>query len=141
MPNIDTNIMYMKIAYEIATQSYCERRQVGSVIVKNGQIISDGFNGTPSGFDNCCEIDPSTTKPEVLHAEANALAKVGKSTNSSEGSTMYVTLSPCFECSKLLIQFGIEKVYYCEEYRDLSGIDLLNKKGIKVERIILDDNN
>jgi dCMP deaminase len=141
MPNIDRNIMYMKIAYQIATQSYCERRKVGSVLVKNGQIISDGFNGTPESFDNCCEIDPDNTKPEVLHAEANALAKVGKSTNSSYGATMYVTLSPCFECSKLLIQFGIKEVYYSEEYRDLSGIALLKKKGIKVERIILDDNN
>lgn len=141
MPNIDRNIMYMKIAYEIASQSYCERRKVGAVIVKDGQIISDGYNGTPSGFDNCCEIDPDTTKPEVLHAEANALAKVGKSTNSSEGSTMYITLSPCYECAKLLIQFGINEVYYCEEYRDLKGVELLKTKGIKVEQIKLDANN
>lgn len=141
MPNIDRNIMYMKIAYQIASQSYCVRRKVGSVLVKDGQIISDGYNGTPSGFDNCCEINPETTKPEVLHAEANALAKVGKSTNSSDGSTMYITLSPCYECSKLLIQFGIKEVYYCEEYRDLSGVELLKRKGIKVERIIIDADN
>jgi dCMP deaminase len=141
MPNIDRNKMYMKIAYEIAKQSYCVRRKVGSVLVKDGQIISDGYNGTPSGFDNCCEVNPDLTKKEVLHAEANALAKVGKSTNSSEGSTMYITLSPCYECSKLLIQFGITEVYYCEEYRDLSGVDLLKESGIKVERIILDADN
>jgi len=141
MPNIDRNIMYMKIAYQIASQSYCVRRQVGSVLVKNGQIISDGYNGTPAGFDNCCEVNPDKTKPEVLHAEANALAKVGRSTNNSDGSTMYITLSPCYECSKLLIQFGIKEVYYCEEYRDLSGVELLKKSGVKVKRILLDVNN
>jgi len=141
MPNIDRNKMYMKIAYEIANQSYCVRRKVGSILVKDKQIISDGYNGTPAGFDNVCEIDKNTTKKEVLHAELNALAKVGKSTNSSDGVTMYITLSPCQNCSSMIIQFGIKHVYYCEEYRDLSGVEMLKKAGVKVERIILDDNN
>ena len=141
MPNIDRNKMYMRIAKEIAKQSYCERKKVGSVLVKDNQIISDGYNGMPSGMTNCCEIDENTTKKEVLHAEANALAKVGKSTNSADGSTIYITMSPCFECSKLLIQFGIKSVFYGEKYRSTEGLNLLKEKGIKVEQIELDDNN
>ena len=128
----------MEVAYQFAKCSYAERRQVGAVIVKDGQIISFGYNGTPNGFDNCCEVD-DTTKREVLHAESNAISKVAQSTISSTGATLYVTTSPCFDCSKLIIQSGIKKVYWTEAYRDLSGIELLKKANIEVERIHLKD--
>jgi dCMP deaminase len=130
---------YMQMAEIWATNSYAERNQVGALIVKDNMIISDGYNGTPAGFDNRCEIEMSdgtlTTKPEVLHAEANAITKIAKSTQSSDGSTLYVTLSPCPECAKLIIQSGIKRVVYKNLYRKTEGIDLLEKAGIKVERI------
>ena len=129
---------YLKMAEIWASNSHAVRSKVGALIVKNGMIISDGYNGTPHGFDNCCEInleDKLVTKPEVLHAEANAITKVAKSTNSSEGSTLYITLSPCLECAKLIIQSGIKRVVYKEEYRIKDGIDLLKKAGIEVEQI------
>ena len=142
---------YLQMARIWATNSHAVRNKVGALIVKDGMIISDGYNGTPSGFDNCCEIEERTwdldsegdyseyvhlvTKPEVLHAEANAITKVAKSTNSSEGSTLYVTLSPCLECAKLIIQSGIKRVVYFEEYRNTAGIELLKKAGIEIEQI------
>tara|TARA_B100000900_G_scaffold416279_1_gene451005 strand:+ start:15048 stop:15479 length:432 start_codon:yes stop_codon:yes gene_type:complete len=134
MPKLEIKKVYMEVAYQFAKCSYAERRQVGAVIVKDGQIISFGYNGTPNGFDNCCEVD-DTTKREVLHAESNAISKVAQSTISSTGATLYVTTSPCFDCSKLIIQSGIKKVYWTEAYRDLSGIELLKKANIEVERI------
>ena len=115
-----------------AGNSYCVRRKVGALLVKDQMIISDGYNGTPSGFENCCEIDENTTKPYVLHAEANAITKVAKSSNSSLGSTLYVTASPCMECAKLIIQSGIKRVVYRREYRITDGIDLLKRAGIEV---------
>ena len=138
MPKLEIKKVYMEVAYQFAKCSYAERRQVGAVIVKDGQIISFGYNGTPNGFDNCCEVD-DTTKREVLHAESNAISKVAQSTISSTGATLYVTTSPCFDCSKLIIQSGIKKVYWTEAYRDLSGIELLKKANIEVERIHLKD--
>jgi dCMP deaminase len=118
-----------------AKNSYCKRRQVGALIVKDRMIISDGYNGTPAGFENICEDENGVTKPYVLHAEANAISKVAKSGNSSEGSTLYVTASPCLECSKLIIQAGIKRVVYRDEYRLTDGIDLLKRAGIEVEKI------
>lgn len=111
--------------------SYCQRRKVGALVVKNHMIISDGFNGTPSGFENVCE-ENDVTKPYVLHAEANAITKLARSHNSSEGATLYVTASPCLECSKLIIQAGIKRVIYGEQYRLLDGIELLKRAGIEV---------
>ena len=134
MPKLKIEKVYMEVAYQFAKCSYAERRQVGAVIVKDGAIISFGYNGTPNGFDNCCEVN-DTTKREVLHAESNAISKVAQSTISSTGATLYVTTSPCFDCAKLIIQSGIKKVYWTEAYRDLSGIDLLKKANIEVERI------
>ena len=115
--------------------SYCKRRQVGALIVKDRMIISDGFNGTPSGFENICEDENGVTKPYVLHAEANAITKVAKSGNNSDGSTLYVTSSPGLECSKLIIQSGIKRVVYQEEYRLTDGIDLLRRAGIEVIKL------
>ncbi len=126
---------YLEMAEVWAKNSYCKRRQVGALIVKNRMIISDGYNGTPSGFENICEDENGVTKPYVLHAEANAITKVAKSGNSSEGATLYVTASPCLECSKLIIQAGIKRVVYKDEYRLTDGVDLLRKAGIEVERI------
>ena len=126
---------YMEMASVWATNSYCKRRQVGALLVKDRMIISDGYNGTPSGFENVCEDENGVTKPYVLHAEANAISKVAKSGNSSEGSTLYVTASPCLECSKLIIQAGIKRVVYRDEYRLTDGIDLLKRAGIEVEKI------
>ena len=117
-----------------AKNSYCKRRQVGALLVKNNMIISDGYNGTPSGFENVCE-ENGVTKPYVLHAEANAISKVAKSGNSSEDATLYVTASPCIECAKLIIQCGIKRVVYKDEYRLTDGIDLLKRAGIEVEKI------
>ena len=126
---------YMQMASVWATNSYCKRRQVGALIVKDRMIISDGFNGTPSGFENICEDENGATKPYVLHAEANAISKVAKSGNSADGATLYVTASPCMECAKLIIQSGIHRVVYRDEYRLTDGIDLLRRAGIEVEKI------
>ena len=117
-----------------AQNSYCKRRKVGALLVKDRMIISDGYNGTPSGFENICEED-GVTKPYVLHAEANAITKVAKSGNSSEGATLFVTASPCLECAKLIIQSGIQRVVYRDEYRITDGIDLLRRAGIEVEKV------
>lgn len=123
---------YMRMARIWAENSYCKRRQVGALIVKNKMIISDGYNGTPSGFENVCEDENDVTKPYVLHAEANAITKIARSSNSSEGATMYVTASPCIECAKLIIQAGIKRVIYGEKYRLEDGLELLKKAGIEV---------
>ena len=125
---------YLEMAAIWAQNSYCKRRKVGALLVKDRMIISDGYNGTPSGFENICEED-GVTKPYVLHAEANAITKVAKSGNSSEGATLYVTASPCLECSKLIIQSGIKRVVYRDEYRLTDGIALLRRAGIEVERV------
>ena len=129
------DIAYLKMALVWAKLSYCKRRQVGALIVKNRMIISDGYNGTPTGFENICEDDENYTKWYVLHAEANAIMKVAASTQSSQGATLYVTLSPCRECSKLIFQSGIKRVVYHNEYKDSSGIKFLKKAGIEVTHI------
>ncbi len=126
---------YMEMASVWARNSYCKRRQVGALLVKDRMIISDGYNGTPSGFENVCEDENGATKPYVLHAEANAITKVAKSGNSSEGATLYVTASPCIECSKLIIQAGIRRVVYRDEYRITDGIELLARAGILCEKV------
>lgn len=126
---------YLKMAAVWAQNSYCKRRQVGALLVKDRMIISDGYNGTPSGFENNCEDENGATKPYVLHAEANAITKVAKSGNSSKGSTLYVTASPCIECAKLIIQAGIKRVVFRDAYRLTDGIDLLKAAGIAVEQI------
>ena len=123
---------YLRMARIWSENSYCTRRKVGALIVKDKMIISDGYNGTPSGFENVCELEDGTTKPYVLHAEANAITKVAKSHNSSEGATLYITDSPCMECAKLIIQAGITRVVYRREYRITDGIDLLKRAGIEV---------
>lgn len=123
---------YMRMATVWAENSYCKRRQVGALIVKDKMIISDGYNGTPSGFENVCEDENDVTKPYVLHAEANAITKIARSSNSSEGATMYVTASPCIECAKLIIQAGIRRVVYSEKYRLEDGLDLLRKANVEV---------
>jgi len=125
---------YLEMAAVWATNSYCKRRQVGALLVKDRMIISDGYNGTPSGFENVCE-ENGITKPYVLHAEANAITKVAKSGNNSSGATLYVTASPCIECAKLIIQAGIKRVVYKDEYRLNDGVDLLRRAGVEVERI------
>lgn len=125
---------YLEMARVWARNSYCTRRQVGALIVKDRMIISDGYNGTPSGFENVCEDENGVTKPYVLHAEANAITKVAKSGNSSLGATMYVTASPCIECAKLIIQAGIRRVVYSEDYRSSDGLDLLRRAGVEVEK-------
>ena len=126
---------YLEMAQIWSRNSYCKRRQVGALLVKDRMIISDGYNGTPSGFENICEDENGVTKPYVLHAEANAITKVAKSGNSSAGATLYVTASPCMECSKLIIQSGIKRVVYRDEYRLTDGIDLLRQAGIEVEKV------
>lgn len=126
---------YLRIAKEWSRLSYCKRKQVGAIIVKDRMIISDGYNGTPSGFENCCEDDEGYTKWYVLHAEANAILKVAGSTQSCEGATLYITLSPCKECSKLIHQSGIKRVVYLEGYKDDSGLDFLRKAGVKIDHI------
>lgn len=125
------DLRYLRMARIWAENSYCQRRQVGALIVKNKMIISDGYNGTPSGFENVCE-ENNVTKPYVLHAEANAITKIARSHNSSDGATLYVTASPCLECSKLIIQSGIKRVVYSEKYRLEDGIELLRRAGIEV---------
>lgn len=167
MPKIPTEIIYMQVAYQFAKLSYAERRKVGCVIVKDKQVISFGYNGTPHGFENeceeikietqyyeipdaailmegygfscengCCTKETQITKREVLHAESNAIMKVAKSTMSCEDADLYTTTCPCFDCAKLIIQAGIKKVYYTEDYRDMSGVELLKKAEIEVEQVI-----
>ncbi len=123
---------YMRMARIWAENSYCKRRQVGALLVKEKMIISDGYNGTPSGFENNCEDANNVSKPYVLHAEANAISKVARSSNSSDGATLYVTASPCIECAKLIIQAGIKRVVYGEQYRLVDGLELLQRAGIEV---------
>jgi dCMP deaminase len=166
MPKIPIEVIYMQVAYQFAKLSYATRRKVGCVIVKDKQVISFGYNGTPHGFDNACEEDDiryyenpdfalewedegyscengcctkknAITKREVLHAESNAIMKVAKSTVSCEGADLYTTTCPCFDCAKLIIQAGISKVYYTEDYRDMSGVELLKTAGVDVEQVIV----
>jgi dCMP deaminase len=126
---------YLRIAAEWSKLSYCKRKQVGAIIVRDKMIISDGYNGTPSGFENCCENEEGLTQWYVLHAEANAILKVARSTQTCENATLYITLSPCKECSKLIHQSGIKRVVYKEGYKDTSGLDFLVKAGIEVTQI------
>ena len=122
---------YMRMATIWAENSYCERRKVGALVVKDKMIISDGYNGTPAGFENVCEDTNNVTKPYVLHAEANAITKIARSNNNSEGATLYVTASPCIECAKLIIQAGIKRVVYCDDYHSVDGLNLLKRVGIE----------
>jgi dCMP deaminase len=128
---------YLRMAMIWAENSYCTRRQVGALLVKDKMIISDGYNGTPSGFENVCEDESNKTKPYVLHAEANAITKVAKSNNSSEGATLYVSSSPCLECSKLIIQAGIKRVVFSEQYHMNDGVELLERAKIAVIKVEL----
>ena len=128
---------YLRMASIWAENSYCDRRKVGALLVKNKMIISDGFNGTPSGFENHCEDEDGKTKSYVLHAEANAITKVAKSNNSSEAATLYVTTSPCMECSKLIIQAGITRIVYDEKYRNTEGLAILERAGIEIVQLAL----
>ena len=131
--------LYMKMARTWAENSYCVRRQVGALMVRDNMIISDGFNGTPSGFENICEDENNVSKPYVLHAEANAITKIARSNNSSNGATIYITASPCMECSKLIIQSGIKRVVYGEKYRLMDGVELLERAGIQVDFMPFDE--
>ena len=126
------DVRYLRMARIWAENSYCQRRKVGALVVKDKMIISDGYNGTPSGFENVCEDDNNVTKPYVLHAEANAITKLARSNNNSDGSTLYVTASPCIECAKLIIQSGIKRVVYGEKYRLTDGIELMERAGIEI---------
>lgn len=130
---------YLRMALIWAENSYCKRRKVGALIVKDNMIISDGYNGTPSGFENVCEDENGATKAYVLHAEANAITKIAKSGNNASGSTLYVTAAPCIECSKLIIQSGIKRVVYSDEYRLDDGIKVLRRAGIEVEQLDAND--
>ena len=134
----ELDLRYLRMARIWAENSYCERRKVGALIVKDKMIISDGYNGTPAGFENVCEDENQLTKPYVLHAEANAITKIARSGNNSEGATLYVTDAPSIECSKLIIQSGIKKVFYARQYRLTDGIDLLQRAGIEVHYLPLD---
>jgi len=136
--NPDLDKRYLRMARIWSENSYCQRRQVGALIVKNKMIISDGYNGTPSGFENICE-ENGVTKPYVLHAEANAITKIARSGNNSEGATLYVTDSPCIECAKLIIQAGIKRVVYARDYRLTDGIDLLKRANIEVELMPIEE--
>lgn len=129
---------YMRMAFIWAENSYCKRRKVGALLVKDKMIISDGYNGTPSGFENVCEDEKDVTKPYVLHAEANAITKVARSNNSSDGATLYVTSSPCIECAKLIIQAGIKRVVFAENYRLSDGIDLLSRANVELVSVEID---
>jgi dCMP deaminase len=129
----ELDLRYLRMATIWAENSYCQRRQVGALIVKDKMIISDGYNGTPSGFENVCEDENGLPKPYVLHAEANAITKIARSGNNSDGATLYVTDSPCIECAKLIIQSGITRVIYAREYRLTEGVDLLRRAGIEVK--------
>lgn len=133
------DLRYLRMAKIWAENSYCVRRKVGALIVKDKMIISDGYNGTPAGFENICEDENNVTKPYVLHAEANAITKIARSGNNSEGATLYVTDAPCIECSKLIIQAGIKKVFYTRQYRLTDGIELLERAGIEVIYMPLSD--
>ena len=135
----ETDRRYLRMAAVWAENSYCERRRVGALLVKDHMIISDGYNGTPSGFENICEDDAGVTKPYVLHAEANAITKVAASSNNSRGSTIYITASPCIECAKLIIQAGILRVVYSDEYHTDEGIQLLRRAGIVVDYIRINE--
>ncbi len=145
MDEIETNVnkqelldkRYLEMALIWSKNSYCKRKQVGSLIVKDKMIISDGYNGTPSGFENNCEDEENKTKPYVLHAEANAITKVAKSNNSSENATLYITTSPCLECAKLIIQSGIKRVVFSDKYRNEDGLKLLQRAGIETANILL----
>ncbi|MDD6507220.1 MAG: dCMP deaminase family protein [Prevotellaceae bacterium] len=130
---------YLRMAMIWAENSYCERRKVGAIVVKDKTIISDGYNGTPSGFENVCEDENNLTKPYVLHAEANAITKLARSNNNSEGATLYVTASPCIECAKLIIQAGIKRVVYAEKYRLEDGLRLLEKANVEVVHLKTDN--
>jgi len=134
------DLAYLRMAREWSKLSHCTRKKVGSIVVKNGMIISDGYNGTPSGFDNDCEDEAGATLWYVLHAEANAISKVARSTNNAQDSTLYLTLSPCRDCSKMVLQVGIKRVVYSELYKDGEGLKLLREAGIKVEHIRLERN-
>ena len=129
------DVAYLKMALEWAKLSYCKRKQVGALIVKDRTIISDGYNGTPSGFENCCEDENNQTKWYVLHAEANAILKISRSTQSCEGATLYLTLSPCKECSKLIFQSGIKRVVYIQDYYDNEGLAFLKDAGVEILKI------
>ncbi|MBP3566567.1 MAG: dCMP deaminase family protein [Paraprevotella sp.] len=133
------DLRYLRMAKIWAENSYCVRRKVGALIVKDKMIISDGYNGTPAGFENICEDENNVTKPYVLHAEANAITKIARSGNNSEGATLYVTDAPCIECSKLIIQAGIKKVFYARQYRLTDGIELLERAGIEVIYLPLEE--
>lgn len=133
------DLAYLRMAHEWSKLSHCTRKKVGAIIVKNGMIISDGYNGTPSGFDNDCEDESGATWWYVLHAEANAISKVARSTNNAQDSTLYLTLSPCKDCSKMVLQVGIKRVVYSQLYKDGEGLQLLRDAGIKVEHIPLED--
>ena len=133
------DLRYLRMARIWVENSYCERRKVGALVVKDKMIISDGYNGTPSGFENVCEDENNVTKPYVLHAEANAITKLARSSNNSDGSTLYVTAAPCIECSKLIIQSGIKRVVYAEKYRLEDGINLMKKANIEVVYINPDE--
>lgn len=135
----ELDLRYLRMAKIWAENSYCERRKVGALIVKDNMIISDGYNGTPAGFENICEDENNVTKPYVLHAEANAITKIARSSNNSQGATMYVTDAPCIECAKLIIQAGIKKVFYSRQYRLTDGTDLLLRAGIEVHFLPLDE--
>ncbi len=130
---------YLKMALEWAKLSHCQRKKVGALIVKDRMIISDGYNGTPSGFDNCCEDENYDTKWMVLHAEANAILKVAASTQSTKGATLYITLSPCKDCSKLIHQSGITRVVYAKEYKDTTGLEFLEKAGVELLKLEIDE--
>ena len=132
------DMRYLQMAAIWAKNSYCKRRQVGAIIVKGKMIISDGYNGTPEGFENICEDENNKTKPYVLHAEANAITKVAKSNNSSEGSTLYVTTSPCMECAKLIIQSGIKRVVFSDLYNKNEGLEILRRAGIEVKHLTIE---
>lgn len=131
---------YLRMAHIWAENSYCQRRKVGAIVVKDKMIISDGYNGTPSGFENVCEDENGVTKPYVLHAEANAITKLARSSNNSDGATLYVTASPCIECSKLIIQAGIKRVVYAEKYRLDDGLRLLQRAGVECVLMPIEDN-
>jgi dCMP deaminase len=133
------DIAYLKMAKEWANLSYCKRKQVGALIVKDKMIISDGYNGTPTGFDNCCEDKEGNTKWHVLHAEANAILKVASSTQACNGATLYITLSPCKECSKLIHQAGIKRLVYSNAYKDISGLEFLKKANIELLHLSIDE--
>jgi dCMP deaminase len=133
------DIRYIRMARVWAENSYCVRRQVGALIVKDKMIISDGYNGTPSGFENICEDETGLTKPYVLHAEANAITKVAKSANNCDGATLYITAAPCIECSKLIIQAGIRRVVFCDPYHSQDGTELLKRVGIEVVQVYAEE--